>query len=62
MTSTPTSEDPIAIVERLDPDAINERLDQLVREREALIVLLRAARARRGSRRPKPEEVSTDDR
>jgi hypothetical protein len=35
--------DPAELVRQLDPDAIRRRLDQLDREREALLVLLRAA-------------------
>jgi hypothetical protein len=37
--------DPVAMVRRLDADAISERLHQMERERRALLVLLRAARA-----------------
>ena len=41
--SSPFSLDPIAIVRRLDPDAIRARLEISDREREALQVLLSAA-------------------
>ena len=37
------SNDPVELVQRLDAEAIRERLEQLDREREALRVLLRAA-------------------
>jgi hypothetical protein len=39
--STPT--DPVALVRQLDPAAIRARLEDLSRERAALLVLLRAA-------------------
>jgi len=38
--------DPIAILEQLDPEDLRTRLDQLDRQRSAILVLLRAARAR----------------
>ncbi len=40
-------DDPIEIVRQLDLDTIENRLDEMERERAALLVLLRAARARR---------------
>jgi hypothetical protein len=44
----PFSTDPAALVRQLDADTIRNRLDDLDRERKALLVLLRAAqRARR---------------
>lgn len=43
------STDAVALVQNLDPDAISDRIDAIDREREALLVLLRAAR------RKKPE-------
>ena len=49
MDATPTPpNDPVALVRQLDAEAIRSRLDDLDRERAALMVLLRAAqRARR---------------
>lgn len=41
--------DPIALLERLDPDAIAARLEEIEREGKALRVLLRSARARQNS-------------
>jgi hypothetical protein len=35
--------DPSEFLRRLDPDAIRERIDTINRERQALLVLLRAA-------------------
>ena len=54
--------DATRLVEQLDPEAIAERLEQLRAERDALLVLRRAALARRraGARRdvkPTPEEA-----
>jgi hypothetical protein len=46
----PVPIDPVAAVERLrgmDPDAISARLEEISREREALMLLLRATRAAR---------------
>jgi hypothetical protein len=41
-------DNPVALIQQLDADAIRERLDALDRERDALRVLLRAAqRAKR---------------
>jgi hypothetical protein len=42
--------DPIALVRALDADAITARLEKLFHERQALLVLLRAAA--RNKRRP----------
>ena len=36
--------DPVALIRQLDPASIERRLDEIEAEREALIVLLRAAR------------------
>ena len=47
--------DPVALIEQLDPEAIASRLDKLQHERQALLVLLRAARARSGPRGPRTE-------
>jgi hypothetical protein len=58
--SLPTA-DPIVLVRQLDPDVIRERLEALDRERDALLVLLRAAlRMRRDAtcRTPRKEAVS----
>jgi hypothetical protein len=44
----PLPADPVTLVRQLDADALRARLDDLDREREALLILLRAAqRARR---------------
>jgi hypothetical protein len=49
--------DAVALVRRLDAAAIHERLDDLDRERSALLVLLRAARrAQRSDSSRKPAE------
>jgi hypothetical protein len=46
--TTSTTSDPVELVRKLDADAIRTRLADLDREREALMVLLRAAvRARK---------------
>jgi hypothetical protein len=43
---------PVALIRSIDPDRIRDRLDEMEAEREALLVLLRAAQAaRRPSRR-----------
>jgi hypothetical protein len=39
--------DPIALIRQLDPDGIRNRLAQMEQERQALLVLLRAALAAR---------------
>lgn len=43
----PGQDDPVALIERLDADAIRKRLDAIDQERRALLVLLRAALRRR---------------
>jgi hypothetical protein len=51
--------DPVALVRQLDPVAIRTRLDDLDREREALLVLLRAAqRAHRDPPARQAKEVA----
>ena len=50
--------DPIAIVQQLDPEAIRKRIDALDGEREALLVLLRAAQRIR--RKPASEREVAD--
>lgn len=45
--------DPVELVRQLDPVTLSTRLDQIDREREALLVLLRAAR------RAKPRGTAT---
>jgi hypothetical protein len=52
--------DLVEVVESLDPEAILERMADLDRQRDALLVLLRAARARRrkGRGMPPPAEVA----
>jgi hypothetical protein len=40
------TDDPLALVERLDPETLRERIRELDRQRRALAVLLRAAVAR----------------
>lgn len=49
---TTPSTDAVALVRHLDPDAIRDRIDAIDRERDALLVLLRAAR------RAKPERAA----
>jgi hypothetical protein len=45
-------DDPVQLVRQLDAEAIRDRLDDLDREREALLILLRAAqRAQRPDRK-----------
>jgi hypothetical protein len=46
MDATHSITDPVALVRDLDAEAIRRRLDDLDRERSALLVLLRAARAK----------------
>jgi hypothetical protein len=49
---TTLPDDPVQLVRRLDAETIRNRIDDLDREREALMVLLRAAqRAQRPDRR-----------
>jgi hypothetical protein len=50
MPSLPT--DPVTLVRQLDADAIRNRLDDLDRERAALMVLLRAAQRAQRSEAP----------
>lgn len=54
--------DPIAIVEALDTQTITNRLLQMEKEREALIILLRARRrlGNRGTKAEKPKEGGND--
>jgi hypothetical protein len=52
--------DPLSLIRDLDPDAIRARLDQMGREREALLTLLRAAlRLRRRGGREEGKERTT---
>lgn len=54
MKTQPLPADPVALLERLDPDDIRRRLEEIERERKGLLVLLRASlRARKGQ---KPRE------
>lgn len=41
------STDPAALLDELDPEALQARLDDLIRQQGALRILLRVARARR---------------
>jgi hypothetical protein len=52
MDAKPPITDPVSLVRQLDPVAIRQRLDDLDRERAALLVLLRAAQ------RAHPDEPS----
>jgi hypothetical protein len=55
MTPTPLPQtDPLALVEHLDPKALLAEAAELTRRRDAVLVLLRAARARHRGRRPAP--------
>ncbi len=52
--------DPVALIKQLDADAIRCRLAELSRERQALLVLLRAAlAARRPQQRDRPGSLPT---
>ena len=42
---TTRSTDPVVLIRQLDPDQIRQRLSEMERERQALLVLLRAAQA-----------------
>jgi hypothetical protein len=46
-----TITDPVAALAALDPDTIAKRLEELAAERQALMVLLRSARARDQAKR-----------
>jgi hypothetical protein len=46
--------DPVAILRQLDPDQIRERLATMERERQALLVLLRAASRNKPDRKGAP--------
>jgi hypothetical protein len=50
--------DPVALIMQLDLDAISLRLDAIRAEREALLVLLRTARAWQRHGRPRPGDVA----
>ncbi|WP_162671712.1 hypothetical protein [Gemmata massiliana] len=39
-----TPSDPLSLIRELDVEALESRIDQLDRERQALLILLRAAR------------------
>jgi hypothetical protein len=53
--------DPVSLIERIDPDAIRERLADLDRQTRALRVLLRSALARqRVTKRRAPREEAHD--
>ena len=49
--------DPVELVRRLDPTAIRNQIDVLDREREALIVLLRAAQRAKDTSDVKRDEA-----
>ncbi|MBA4065462.1 MAG: hypothetical protein C0501_17460 [Isosphaera sp.] len=53
----PADLDPSDLVRRLDPEAIRARLDAMHRERQALLILLRASLAA-GTRTPRREGVA----
>jgi hypothetical protein len=53
--------DAVAILDSLDADAIADRLDRMERDRQALLTLLRAARARERGRDRRPGEGRQDD-
>jgi hypothetical protein len=44
MDATTQKQDPVELIQRLDAAAIRTRLAELARERQALLVLLRASR------------------
>jgi hypothetical protein len=59
MTNAPAPYDPVALVRDLDAAAIRQRLNDLDRERSALLVLLRAAqRAQPSTSGRQPAEVT----
>jgi hypothetical protein len=53
--STEAPADPARLLDTLDADAIQRRLDELTREARALRVLLRSARARQRAVRSRSE-------
>jgi hypothetical protein len=53
--------DPVRIVDSLDPDALLAEVAELTRRRDAVLVLLRAARARQRGRHPRqPRQEGRD--
>jgi hypothetical protein len=58
MNPPPPTADPVRLLDQLDPDALRGRLDQIDRERRALLVLLRAA-LRMGRPHPTADEEKT---
>lgn len=57
----PLPTDPLALVRQLDAEAIRNRIDDLDRERQALLVLLRAAqRAERQQSRGRSPGTATE--
>ena len=54
MSATPPTIDPETLLQQLSADQISERLRQIERDRRALMVLLRAARARERPRHAPP--------
>jgi hypothetical protein len=63
MSTTTLPTDAVALIERLDPDAIRNRLAELDRQSRALRVLLRSAlaRQRRTSLPARPKEARCAD-
>ena len=51
MDAPATTPDPVAIIQSLNADSLRERIARLDKERQALMVLLRAA-IRRGEKEP----------
>ena len=61
-SATPTTNDPVALVDSLEPKALRSRIEELDRQTRALRVLLRAAIARERAdlrRQARAEEVSS---
>ena len=58
--TNPILADPVELVRQLDPNVIRNRLEELDRERDALLVLLRTAQRARPDR-PRKTTVPTAD-
>jgi hypothetical protein len=57
MTNAPKSiDDPLKLVESLNPQAIEAKIDELDRQQRALRVLLRSAKARQRRQHAMPEQ------
>jgi hypothetical protein len=52
--TNPILADPVELIRQLDPDVIRNRIEELDRERDALLVLLRSAQRKKPDSRAKP--------